>query len=360
MKKAFFLSIIVIGVAGLCFAQTATLDSLLVGAKTYIEGQLPQGTKVLVADLAAPGRELGTYVAQELSMRLVNGKRLTVVERSDAVMRNLQMESGYQLSGEVSDDSIQGIGHQSGAEIIITGNVTGGGDRYRLNLKMTSVRTSELQGQWGAYFQLDSVTGALLVNNKPAVGIEKPTWIYEPLSVKGKYENTSSGVSEWYYDVGISNKGASEQLARTRARQNIQQVTAENIASDMKARIDITSLSVFQSSGIEDAENRVEAALTNSIRTRVPPYEALEWYVDTGNTDGKDWYIAYVLVRFPRKDIIEMVEKLEPQNIADTAIRLANIPQQNVMAGEREDLVSELYRVRDYSLEMIRTGFSGR
>ena len=354
MKKPVFLSLI-LGTAALCFGQSATLDISLGSAKTYIETQLPRGSKVLIADTAAPTRELGAYIAEELSSRLFNGKRVTVVERSAAVMQALTAETAYQLSGEVSDNSIQDIGHKSGAEVVITGSVRGAGDQYRLNLKMTSVRSSELLGHWTASIQTDTVLNSLLARTAPAR--VKPEWIYEPLSARAKHETGGSGVSAWYYDTGISNKAASEQLARTRARQNIQQVIAENIASDMKSRIDVTSVSMFQSSDIEETENRIETVLTNSIRTRVPGYEALEWYIETGKTDGKEWFMAYVLVRFQRRDILSMVERLQPAQTADNIIRQMNITATD---SGKADLIRELQEAIDYSQEMIRSGFGGR
>jgi TolB-like protein len=339
--------------AALCFAQTGgqatgTFDMALVSARSYTENQLPPKTKVLIAGFAAPTKEAGSYAADALSALLVNGGRLTVVERSPEVLQALSAESGYQLSGEVGDDSIQSIGQKTGAEVILTGTLLGSGDQYRLSLKLTGVKSGEIAGQWNTAIQTDTVLNALLTGAKPPA--EKPRWIAEPLSVRAKYESGGAAASEWYYDIGISNKTASEQLARTRARQNIQQVTAENIASEMKARIDITSLSLFQSSSVEDAEFRVEAALTNSIKTRVPRYETLEWHVETGNTGGKDWYIAYMLVRFPRKDIIAMVEKLEPERIADTLIR--QFPA--AAPASKDEFVRELIEVRDYALEGIR------
>jgi hypothetical protein len=357
MKKIIF-SALIMGAATLCFAQTATLDIALSGAKTYIEGQLPQGAKVLIIDPAAPGRELGSYAAQELSTRLVNSKRLTVVERGADVMQSINAESGYQLSGEVSDESIQSIGHKTGAEALITGVIRGSGDSYRLNLKITSVMTAELLGQYSESFQVDTVLNALLANSRPAK--EKPQWIYEPLTARAKYDTGSggvSGVSPWYYDAGISNKAASEQLARTRARQNVQQVIAENIASDIKARIDITAFSMFQSAGIEETENRIEAALTNSIKTKVPRYETLEWYIEEGELEGKKYYLAYVLVRFPRKDIITMVEKIEPRNVVNTVITQMKITATN---SQKDELIRELEEVRNDALEMIREGAGDR
>jgi TolB-like protein len=343
--------------AGLGFAQTGgqavgTLDIALTGAKWYVENRLPPGTKVLITGFTAPSKEAGSYAADALSTLLVNGGRLTVVERSQEVIRALDAESSYQFSGEVREDSVQSIGQKTGAETLITGTVSGAGDQYRVNVKLTSIRSGEILGQWNTAIQTDTVLNALLSGARPPAG--KPRWIAEPLSVRAKYESGANAASEWYYDVGVSNKTVSEQLARTRARQNIQQVTAENIASEMKARLDITSLSLFQGSSVEDAEFRVEAAITNSIKTRVPRYETLEWYVETGKTDGKDWYLAYALVRFPRKDIIDMVEKIDPERIADTLVR--QIPETAATAdpAAKDEFVREMIEVRDYALEGIR------
>jgi hypothetical protein len=353
--KRMILFALFFGAAVFCFSQSATLDIALSGAKTYIETQLPLGTRVLIIDPAAPVRELGVYAGQELSTRLVNGRRVTVVERSANVMQSLDAENMYQLSGNVSDASIQSIGQQTGAQVIITGIITGLGDSYRLSVKITSVRTAELLGQYNINFQTDTVMNALLARNNPPRG--KPSWIYEPLTARTKYEDggSISGVSLWYYDVGISNKTTSEQTSRTRARQNIQHVIAENIASDIKSRIDITSFSMFESSGIEETENRIESVLTNSIRTRVPRYETLEWYIETGQTDGRTWYMAYVLVRFPRSDIITMVEQINPPVIVNTIIRQMNITASN---NERDDLIRQLESARDRALDIIKDGIS--
>jgi TolB-like protein len=300
-------------------------------------------------------RELGAYIADELFTRLVNGKRLTVVERSAEVMQSLSTESNDQLSGEVSDDSIQSIGYKTGAEVIVTGSISGSGDQYRIRVKLTNVKTAEVQGQWSMGIQSDTVLNALLSNTPPPT--VKPRWIATPLlSARPIYEPNSNAnaVTEWYYAVGRSNKTATEQLAVTRARQNVQQNTAENIAKDIEGRIDTTELSNILDSDNEDPERRIEAAFTSSIKTRVPRYEPLEWYIETGKLNGKDWYIAYVLVRFPRKDIIDMVEKIEPEKVVDAVIKQLKIPEQRVTPSVRSDLVRQMQEEREYALEGIR------
>jgi hypothetical protein len=344
MKKTQLLVLFFMALKAAAFAQTGTIDTSIAALKSHIEHLLPPGSRVLVV-CGGSAKTVADYAADELSARLVSGRRLRVAERSAEIMNALNAESGYQRSGEVDYDTIQEIGGKTGAEFLLSGNIAGGGDSYRLVVKAVSVKSGELAGQWNLAFQSSPVLDALLANANPPRG--KPDWIDEPLAAAEKH-----GAPGWYYDVGVSNKAASEQLARTRARQNVQLMAAENIASEIKARIDITALSVFQSASVEETENRIEAALTNSIRTTVPRYEALEWYIETGNQNGKDYYLAYVLVRFPRKDIINMVEKLDPPRIAETIFRQMNIQVTEVSL--RTELVEGLETARSYALEAIQ------
>jgi hypothetical protein len=198
------------------------------------------------------------------------------------------------------------------------------------------------------------------------INASRPQWITRPLEGRTKYENAnSSEVSPWYYDVGMSTKTATEQGARRRATQNIQANIAATIASDFKARLDITEYSLFRDCGIEDADRLVEAAITNSIKTRIPRYEPLEWHIETGVTaEGKEWYAAYVLVRFPRKDILDVVEKIEPSVVVtvliENAVRQKLIePQQTQQSAEGDQLLKDMLAARDYAIESIEEGMTG-
>jgi TolB-like protein len=173
--KLYLCFLLLLGCGEFSFSQAAgTLDMALTNAKFYVESQLPRGFKVLIGDWSAPSKEQGTYLAEGLSSRLVNSKKLTVVERSPEVIHALTAESLYQLSGEVSDDSMQAIGYKTGAEVVITGSIQGSGDQYRLSLKLTA-----LQG--------DTVLEALLARSRPTQ--VKPAWIYQPLSARALYED---------------------------------------------------------------------------------------------------------------------------------------------------------------------------
>jgi TolB-like protein len=356
MKKMLLLPLIW-GIGAACFAQTATLDMSLSTAKTYMEIQLPLGAQVLVADVAAPTKELGSYIAEEISTRLVNDKRLTVVERSAAVMQALSAETAYQLSGEVSDNSIQSIGQKTGAEYIITGAISGAGDQYRLRFKITAVKTSEVKGQWSAAIQSDTVLSALLTQKKPAV--ETPQWINMPLSARSKHEPDGQGVSLFYYDRGLSNKATTRQTAEARARQNIQQMIAANIASQICARIDMTEFSENMVSDIEEVQRRIETTVTQSIKTRVPSYETLEYYVETGKENGRDWYIVYILVRFARRDIVAMIERLETEKLVENILKEMNIRESAARERARQELLVEMKEIIADTGKDIREGVTG-
>jgi TolB-like protein len=356
MKKV-FLPLLIFGIGAGLFAQTATLDMSLSSAKTYMEIQLPLGGKALIADIAAPTKELGSYITEELSMRLVNGNRITVVERSAAVMQTLNAETAYQLSGEVSDDSIQSVGNRTGAEYVITGSLTGSADQYRLRLKITQVKSSEVKGQWSAAIQGDTVLNSLLIQKKPVA--ETPQWVNAPLSVRSKYEQGGSGVSVYYYDRGVSNKASSRQTAETRARQFIQQMIAANIASQIAARIDMTEFSENMLSDGEDAQRRVETVVTQSIRTRVPSYETLEYHVETGKENGRDWYIVYVLVRFARRDIVSMIERLETDRMVENILKEMDIREAAAMERARRELLAEMTYILAETGKGIAEGLTG-
>jgi hypothetical protein len=272
-------------------------------------------------------------------------------------MQTLNAETAYQLSGEVDDNSIQSIGQKTGAEYIITGTISGSGDLYRLRLKLTQVRTSEVKGQWSADILRDTVLNSLLAKNVPAV--ETPQWVSIPLSARSKFNDGGPGVSLYYYDRGISNRATSRQTAETRARQNIQQLTAANIASQICARIDITEFSDHSVSDIEDVLRRTEAAVTQSIRTKVPSYELLEYYLETGKENNRDWYIAYVLVRFARKDIVAMMEQVETARMVESIIKEFNIREAGAQERARQGLMAEMKGILDAAAREVREALTG-
>jgi len=185
---------------------------------------------------------------------------------------------------------------------------------------------------------------------------DRPEWVDNALTYgKSKYENLdATGVPQWYYDVGVSNMAASEQRARTRARQDAQATVAANIASDFEQRTDVTGFSEFSDSQIEDFRQLVESAISIAIKTKVPGYEALEWWIEKGNQDNKSYFIAYFLLRMPRKNIIDMIEQADLSKIADTVA--ASARKEMGITINKEAIRKSLQIAKEETVEAYKEG----
>ena len=97
-----------------------------------IENDLPEGSDIAVLDFKSDSQNLSSYIIEEMYDKLINGGKLAIMERSrtDAI----KMEVGYQLSGEVDDNEIISIGHQLGANYVVTGQIVFSGEAYRLRI----------------------------------------------------------------------------------------------------------------------------------------------------------------------------------------------------------------------------------
>jgi hypothetical protein len=331
--------------------ETESLGAAPRNTAAYFEARLSKGAKALLLTIRAPAdaAALAEYLTGELSTVFVNNKHFTMVDRSGI----LKGEMAHQLSGDVSDETVQSVGSQTGAEIVVWGSLELLGASYRLNVRAVSVRTAEIQAQRTVFLQNDqALAGMVKQMREAAQETARPAWIYDPSTYGRITFESGGGVSQWYYEVGVSNRTASEQLARTRARENVQTAVAANIALDIKARIDVTEFALFTSSAIEDVERRVESAITMAIKTRVPRYEALEWHVAAGKDDsGKAWWQAYVLVRLPRREILSVVENLDCARAAGAVAQTA-VP--DTKAAAITTLQAEMEAARDYALEELR------
>jgi hypothetical protein len=124
------------------------------GATTGIEGavnracetliyELPKGTTVAVLSVSSRDRNIATFVMDEIEFQLVDSKEFEMVDRK--TLDSVRSEQDFQMSGEVSDDSAISIGNMLGANIVITGSVSGsGGDIQRLTIKALDVKTAKI------------------------------------------------------------------------------------------------------------------------------------------------------------------------------------------------------------------------
>jgi TolB-like protein len=97
-----------------------------------IENDLLEGSDIAILDFKSDNSNLSSYIIEEMYDKLINGGKLSIMERSrtDTIKR----EVGYQFSGEVDDNEIINIGHQLGANYVVTGQIIFSGEAYRLRV----------------------------------------------------------------------------------------------------------------------------------------------------------------------------------------------------------------------------------
>jgi hypothetical protein len=367
MKR--FFTVVLLASCTAAFAQQP-LDRALEGAVSYLRERLPRNAALLALKLGAPSEALADYASDMFSARLLASGAFTLVERDSAVLGGIETESIYQLSGSVDDAGMTSIRRQPGAQVLVSGLIARLGTEYRLMVRAVNIEKAEILALYTTMLE-NAGEFKRLVAAPSGIQAGRPQWITRPLEGgRARYENADpSGVSSWYYDVGMSTKTTTEQRARQRATQNVQANIAATIASDFKARLDITEYSLFKDCDIEDAERLVETAISSSIKTRIPRYEPLEWHIETGtNAEGREWYTAYVLVRFPRKDILDVVEKIEPATVVtaliENAVKQKLVDPQRAAqtvqeSAEQDELLKDMLAARDYALESIEEGLTG-
>jgi len=117
-------------------AETVTNLSL------EMAGKMPRDSTIAVLSVFSTNRNTSEYLIGELEYNLVNSGRFKIVDRRR--LDQIRNEQNFQMSGDVSDDSAISIGNMLGANIVITGEISGSGSNQRLILKALDVKTAEI------------------------------------------------------------------------------------------------------------------------------------------------------------------------------------------------------------------------
>jgi len=116
------------------------LDTVIKEAATQMERRIPSGTMIALVSVASPSTAFSTQVLTRLESAIVSSGKLVVVDRAN--LDKVRAEQGFQLSGEVDDESAKSIGKLLGAGAIVTGSLTDLGDVYSLTLKAINIETA--------------------------------------------------------------------------------------------------------------------------------------------------------------------------------------------------------------------------
>ncbi|MDR1218201.1 MAG: CsgG/HfaB family protein [Treponema sp.] len=113
-------------------------------AQTYdaLSRYIPDRSKVAIVNIATSDSDEGAFFLDELTLRFVNGRKYIVVDRRD--IEAALAEQNFHMSGYVDDNSAVSIGKFLGANVIVTGSISGYGSRKRLVVKALDVQTAKI------------------------------------------------------------------------------------------------------------------------------------------------------------------------------------------------------------------------
>jgi TolB-like protein len=149
MKRiAFFF--VAIMLAARIFPQN-TFDTALKEAVADISQKVPLNAAIAVPVFVIPREvmaeqsaiQLSDYFIAELSSRMVNTGCFKVLERQKINMDAVQASLTFDASGDVSDESAQGIGHFLGAEYLVVGSLRMFGQELRLYVETVKAEQAQ-------------------------------------------------------------------------------------------------------------------------------------------------------------------------------------------------------------------------
>lgn len=144
MKRVYCLTVIfILCISALCAADAITLEQAIDEAAAAFSSRIKAGSTVVVVGISSDSNELSEFIADELSYKIYSLNKLKVAERKS--LDAIKKEMNFQLSGEVSDDTIKQIGNITGASTVIVGTFKRQRTHYLLTIKALDVSTAIVQ-----------------------------------------------------------------------------------------------------------------------------------------------------------------------------------------------------------------------
>jgi hypothetical protein len=164
-------AIAVIGIIACASTPAATsapddLDEAIREASDYLNGHVPNGSKIVFLNIESDSTALSEYIIDRLIGNAISDRTFSVVDR--AQLDAIRAEQQFQLSGEVNDETALAIGNFVGAQTIVSGGVTQLGSRYSLRIRALEVQTARVQGQYNRNLNAGETITALMRGGRAA------------------------------------------------------------------------------------------------------------------------------------------------------------------------------------------------
>lgn len=145
MRKIIFTFMFSLISVAVSFSQSkgVTIDNALTQAAEKFSSSLKNRTTVAILGISSSYNELSEYMLGELTTDIVQLRKLQVVTRANLDV--IKKEMNFQLSGEVSDETMQQLGAKIGAQTVISGTFKPLGTLYVLDIQAFDVTTATIQ-----------------------------------------------------------------------------------------------------------------------------------------------------------------------------------------------------------------------
>ena len=107
-----------------------------------ISDRLARNTSIAILNVHSTSMSTSESIIEELEYNFVNSGRLRVIDRRR--LDQMRTELNIQLSGDISDSSAVSIGTRLGANVVITGEITGSSSSRMLVLRVIDVNTAQI------------------------------------------------------------------------------------------------------------------------------------------------------------------------------------------------------------------------
>jgi hypothetical protein len=110
-------------------------------ASQTISNSIPKNAKIAIVNISSSDTGQSEFVVGELEVFLVNSG-IFVVDRRE--LDRIRREQRFQLSGDVDDNDVVSIGRFAGADVVITGSISGTGSTRRLRIRALDTQTARV------------------------------------------------------------------------------------------------------------------------------------------------------------------------------------------------------------------------
>jgi hypothetical protein len=207
------------------------LDAAIKEAATQMETRIPSGTMVALVSVASPSTAFSTQVLTRLESAIVSGGKLVVVDRAN--LDKVRAEQGFQLSGEVDDESAKSIGKLLGAGAIVTGSLTDLGDVYSLTLKAINIETATVSVSYLADLTKTTRIETLLATRG---GAAQATTVRTQPATSSASTTVTNSTAPVRFTVTYNANGANGRPPSAQTVQNGESITIPDISGMTNAR----------------------------------------------------------------------------------------------------------------------------